>query len=127
MTNVLIPKWQMVVGWLLTVIPVLMLLVSAALKFMGGTQLEEGFAHLGWPLSLAIPLGVLELACTAVFLTPRTAILGAVLLTGYLGGATATHVRVGDPFIAPVILGAMLWGGLFFRSPRIRALIPLID
>ena len=70
-------------------------------------------------------LGVLELACTILYAIPRTSVLGAILLTGYLGGATATHVRVGDSFIMTVVLGVVVWGGLFLRDARLRALIPL--
>lgn len=76
-------------------------------------------------MSLALALGILEIVCTVTYAVPRTAMLGAILLTGYLGGATATHVRIGDSFISPVILGVLVWGGLFLRDPRLRALIPL--
>ena len=83
---------------------------------------------LGWPVSLAIPLGILLLSCLALYAIPRTAVLGAILLTGYLGGAVATHVRVADPLFShvlfPVYVGAMLWGGLYLRDARLRALIP---
>ena len=115
-------------GRLLSALPLLMLLPSAAMKFLKPPEVIEGFVRLGYPESLALGLGILELACTAVYLIPRTSVLGAILLTGYLGGATATHVRVGDPlsmFIIPVILGVLVWGGLFLRDPRLRALIPL--
>ena len=115
-------------GRLLSALPLLMLLPSAAMKFLKPPEVIEGFVRLGYPESLALGLGILELACTAVYLIPRTSVLGAILLTGYLGGATATHVRVGDPFsmfIIPVILGVMVWGGLYLRDPRLRALIPL--
>ena len=70
-------------------------------------------------------LGILELACMIIFLIPRTAVLGAILLTAYLGGATATHVRIGDPFIFPVVTGMFIWLAMFLRDARIRALIPL--
>ena len=115
-------------GRILSALPLLMLLPSAAMKFLKPPEVIEGFVRLGYPESLALGLGILELACTAVYLIPRTSVLGAILLTGYLGGATATHVRVGDPFsmfIIPVILGVLVWGGLFLRDPRLRALIPL--
>ena len=105
-----------------------MLLFSASGKFLKPPEVVEGFARLGYAESAALGLGILELGCTLVYLVPRTSILGAILLTGYLGGATATHVRVGDPlsmFIIPVILGVMVWGGLYLRDPRLRALIPL--
>ena len=115
-------------GRTLGALPLLMLLPSATMKFLKPPEVIEGFVRLGYPESLALGLGILELACTAVYLIPRTSVLGAILLTGYLGGATATHVRVGDPlsmFIIPVILGVLVWGGLFLRDPRLRALIPL--
>jgi hypothetical protein len=108
-----------------TGLPSLMLLASGVMKFVGGQPVAEGFAKFGWPMSLLPILGTLELGCLALYLIPRTSVLGAILLTGYLGGATATHVRIGDPWFAPVILGIALWGGLWFREPRLRALLPL--
>jgi hypothetical protein len=80
---------------------------------------------LDFPKSLAVGLGILELACAVVYVIPQTSVLGAILLTGYLGGATVTHLRVGDPFFMPVILGMLVWGGLYLCNPRLRALIPL--
>ncbi len=121
------PKTQHRIGWLLTALPALMLTASAAMKFIQPAGFAEGFSHLGWPISLATTLALLEIACTALYLFPRTSVLGAILLTGYLGGAIATHGRVSDPYYIPVILGVMVWGGLYFRNPRVRALIPLID
>ncbi len=112
-------------GRVLSGLPALLLLFSATMKLIGGPQLEEGFAHLGWPVSLALGLGILEVACTVVYLIPRTAVLGAILLTGYLGGAIATHVRVGDGFAPHIIFGVLIWGGVYLRDPRLRALIPL--
>jgi len=112
-------------GWIMSALPVLMLLISAAAKFAKPAPVMEGFTHLGLPEKLAMPLGILELACTIIYLTPRTSILGAILLTGYLGGAIATHVRIGDPFHTVVVFGVLVWGGLFLREPRLRALIPL--
>ncbi|MGH9788916.1 MAG: DoxX family protein [Candidatus Acidiferrales bacterium] len=124
----LVSKKALWAGRILSALPVLMLLFSATGKFLKPPEVVEGFVRLGYPESLALSLGILELACTAVYLIPRTSILGAILLTGYLGGATATHVRVGDPFslfIIPVVLGALVWGGLFLRDLRLHALIPL--
>ena len=87
----------------------------------------EGSAQLGWPGSVMLEIGMVLLACTVLYAIPRTAVLGAVLLTGYLGGAVATHVRVGDPLFThvlfPVYLGVLIWGGLYFRDPRVRSLI----
>jgi hypothetical protein len=111
-------------GRILSTLPVLMLLSSAAMKFLKPPAVAEGFVHLGYPESLALPLGIVELACTTIYVIPRTAVLGAILLTGYLGGATATHVRIGEPFSIPVILGVLVWAGLFLRDARLRALLP---
>jgi hypothetical protein len=115
-------------GRVLSALPVLMLLMSGAMKLVNPPEVAKEMARLGYPESLALGLAIVELGCTLVYLIPRTAVLGAILLTGYLGGAVATHVRVGDPpgaFLQPAILGVLLWGGLFLRDPRLRALIPL--
>ncbi len=83
------------------------------------------YAAVRLPASLITPIGIIELACLTLYLIPRTSVLGAILLTGYLGGATVTHLRVGDPaFVGAVVAGIFVWGGLFFREPRVRALIP---
>jgi hypothetical protein len=113
-------------GRIMSLLPVLMLLFSGVMKFIPSPQLNEGFAHLGWPVALASALGVLELACTVVYLVPRTAVLGAILLTGYLGGAVATHLRVGDPWWMQVGLGVLLWGGLWLRDPRLHLQMPFV-
>lgn len=109
----------------MSALPVLMFCFSAVMKFVQPAGFSEGMTHLGIPVSHALGLGILELACTLLYLLPRTSVLGAILLTGYLGGATAIHVRVGDPFLMTIVLGVLLWGGLFLREPRLRALIPL--
>lgn len=106
-------------------LPSLMMLFSAAMKFAHPPEVAKGFEHLGWSMSLVNVLGVLQVTCTVIYLIPRTAFLGAILLTGYLGGAIATCVRVGDAYIPQVIMGVVLWGGLYLRDPRLRALIPL--
>lgn len=105
--------------------------VMAAALFMSGfmklkqpKELVEGFEKFGYELSLAQPIGIVELVITVLYLIPQTSVLGAILLTGYLGGATATHVRIGDSFMAPIILGVLVWLGLFLRDARLRALIP---
>jgi DoxX-like family len=112
-------------GWIVTILPVLALVMSAAMKFAKPPAVVEGFAKLGYPEKLAIPLGIVELLCTILYVIPQTSVLGAILVTGYLGGATATHVRLGENFAAPVILGVLVWLGLFLREPRLRALVPL--
>lgn len=120
------PKAMTIAGWILTALLTLVLLFSVAMKFLNPPEMSKQFVeHLGYPAHLALPIGIVEIACLVIFLVPRTAALGAILLTGYLGGATATHLRVGDPFIIPVILGMAVWFALFLRDPRIRGLIPI--
>jgi uncharacterized membrane protein YphA (DoxX/SURF4 family) len=127
MTTELVPvsKKMLWAGYILSALPVLMLLMSGVMKLVKPAQLVQGFVHYGFPENLSAILGIIELACTALYLIPRTSVLGAILLTGYMGGATATVVRVGDAFVAPVLVGVLLWGGLFLRDPKVRALIPL--
>lgn len=113
-------------GRIMSVLPVLLMLFSGVTKLMKPVPVVQGFAKFGYPESLILGLGILEILCCVVYLIPRTSILGAILLTGYLGGATATNVRVGDPSsIVTVILGMLIWGGLYLRENRLRALIPL--
>ena len=111
-------------GRVMSTLPSLMLLFSGAMKFTTSPQMVEGFQHMGVPFSQAVGLGILEIGCTLIYLIPRTSVLGAILLTGYLGGAIQTHVRIGEPVFTHVILGVFIWGGIFLRDPRIRALIP---
>jgi hypothetical protein len=112
-------------GYILSAIPVLMLLFSAVMKLLRPPAVVQAFTHLGIPEKLIIPLGILELSCTLIYIVPQTSVLGAILLTGYLGGAILTHLRVGEAVIAQFIFGVVLWGGLFLRDRRLRALIPL--
>lgn len=112
-------------GRIASALPVLMLLFSGGMKLVKPPLVVEEFARLGYAESLALGIGILELVCTVVYAIPRTSVLGAILLTGYLGGATATHVRIGDPFFAPIVVGLLVWGGLFLRDDRLRALVPL--
>ncbi len=118
-------KKMLWIGHIMSALPVLMLLFSGVMKLVKPAPVVEGFAHLGYPESLALGLGIVELACAVVYVIPGTAVLGAILLTGYLGGATATHVRIGESFFMPIILGVLVWGGLFLRDERLRALLPL--
>ncbi len=124
MENTAPSKAARIAGWIMTILPSLMLLFSAVMKLAHPPQLDEGFKHLGLPVSWALGLGLLELACTVIYLIPRTAVLGAILLTGYLGGAMIPHLLLGEPIFMHIILGVVLWGGLFLRDVRLRALIP---
>lgn len=112
-------------SYVMTALPVLMLLFSATMKLIHPPQLDEGFAHLGIPVSHALGLGILELVCTLLYAIPRTSVLGAILLTGYLGGAMQTHVRIGEQVFSHIVFGVLIWGGLFLRDTRLRALIPM--
>jgi hypothetical protein len=107
------------------VLTALVFAFSATMKLLGGQALEDGMAHLGLPMDLVVPLAILELTCVAVYLVPRTAVLGAVLLTGYLGGAICTHLRVGDPFYVQIVLGMVVWLGIYLRDERLGSLLPL--
>ena len=112
-------------GRVLSVLASLMFLMSAAMKFMGGPKVEQGMAHLGIPASMLTPLAILELTCLALYWIPTTAVLGAILMAGYVGGIILTHWRVGDPVIIPILLGLCLWLGLYLREDRLKELIPL--
>ncbi len=113
-------------GRVMSALPVLLVLMSSVMKLVKAPGVVEGFARSGIPASLIVPVGVIELICVVVYVIPRTAVLGAILMTGLLGGATFTCLRIFDPTTPlPVITGMLAWGGLFFRDPRIRALIPL--
>jgi len=100
-------------------------LMSAVVKLTGSQQLTEGMAHLGLPDAMVRPLAILELSCVVLYLIPKTSVLGAILLAGYMGGAICTHWRVGDVFVTQAALGVLVWLGLWLREPRLRALLPL--
>jgi hypothetical protein len=116
-------------GWVLTILPSAMLVMSAVMKFVQPKEVVEGFQKLGVPLNVATGLGVVELACVVLYLIPQSSVLGAILCTGYLGGAIATHVLAGDPFFpaqfGPLLFGVVIWIALYLREPRLRSLAPL--
>ena len=115
-------------GRVLSALPVLFLALDGVMKLLQPEPVRESFARLGFPEGVAFGIGVLELGCVALFVAPGTAVLGAILLTGFLGGAITTHVRVGDPTFShvlfPTYVGALLWAGLLLRDPELRALVP---
>ena len=112
--------------WGVSALPILAVAMSAMMKLSANAQAAEPWTKaFGYPFDLLIPSGVLELVCLSIYVIPRTAVLGAILLTGYLGGAVATHVRVGDNFALPAVLGVLVWLGLYLRDARLRALVPL--
>jgi hypothetical protein len=117
------------VGRILTAIVALFLLFDSVIKLLKLDIVVESFVQLGYPESVARPIGILELACLVLYLVPQTAVLGAVLWTGILGGAITSHLRVGDPvfthLLFGVYLGVMLWGGLYLRDAKLREVLPL--
>lgn len=113
------------IGRALSWLASLLFLYSAYLKFQGGKEVVESMAHLGLSEDLIHPLGILELTCVAVYLLPLTSMLGAILLTGYVGGALCSSLRVGDPYYPHIILGVVIWLGLWLRDARLTALIPM--
>ncbi len=118
---------QLWTGRVLSALPAMFLLLDGAMKIPKPSFVVEATTNLGYPEHVIVPLGITLLICTLLYIVPQTAVLGAILLTGYLGGAVATHVRVGNgafEIVFPVIFGAMLWGGLVLRDTRLRALLP---
>ena len=113
------------VGRVISVLVSLPFLLSALLKLKDGPEVMKGIAHLGIPESMIVPLSILELTCVVIYLIPATSVLGAILLTGYIGGAMCTAWRVGDPFFLHIVLGILVWLGLYLRENRLKELIPL--
>ncbi len=115
-------------GRILSALVVLFLVFDSILKFFKPAVVVDAFVKLGLPMSLCIPIATICLVCTLLYVIPQTSILGAILLTGYLGGAVLTHTRVGDPLFShalfPIYVGVLLWLGLYLRESRLRALIP---
>jgi len=112
-------------GRVITLLIALAFGMSAMMKFKGGPEFGEQSAKLGLPDSMRLPLAVLEITCVVVYLIPQTAVIGAILLTGYMGGAICTHLRIGDTFVVPhIVIALLLWLGIYLREPRLWALIP---
>lgn len=122
------PRTMLRIGWVLSGVVLLFLLFDAAAKLALMPQVIEATALLGYPAASIRPLGLICLACAVLYAVPRTAILGAILLTGFLGGATASHLRLDDPLFTHtlfgVYVGVLAWAGLYLRDPRLRSLIP---
>lgn len=124
--NSSVSKAALWTGRVMSALVILMILFSSVMKLMKPPAVVEGFVRAGVPERLIIVVGVIELACAIVYAIPQTAVLGAILMTGLLGGATLTEVRIGDPtWPVPVVLGMLAWGGLFMRDLRLREMIPL--
>jgi hypothetical protein len=122
-------KKRLTAGYVLTAFVALFLTFDIVMKVLLLAPAVQGTTELGYPAGSVFWIGVIELVCLALYLVPRTAVLGALLLTGYLGGAIATHVRVGSPLVShtlfPIYVALMVWGGLYLREARLRELVPL--
>jgi DoxX-like protein len=127
--NAPISKGRLWTGRIMSALPVLFLLMDAVMKLVKPEFVVKATVQLGYPESVILPLGIVLLVCVILYVIPRTAVLGAILLSGYFGGAVATHVRVGNPLFShilfPVYVAMLMWGGLYLREERLRALIPL--
>lgn len=123
-----VSKKALWIGRIISALPALFLLVDGVMKLFKPAPVVEATVKLGYSENVIVPLGIVLLVCTVLYLIPRTAILGAILLTGYLGGAVATHVRAGEgafPILFPIVFGVLIWGGLWLRDERLRGLVPL--
>ena len=124
-----VSRGQQWAGRIISALPALFLGLDGVAKLFKPAPVVEGTLALGYPESSIIPMGIVLLAATLLYVLPRTAVLGAILLTGYLGGAVATHVRVSHPLwthtLFPVYFGVLIWGGLLLRDRRLRAILPL--
>jgi hypothetical protein len=125
-SNPTVSRFAFWAGWVVSVLPALFLLLDGGMKVAKPPFVVEKTTELGYSETVIVPLGVVLLASTILYLIPRTSILGAILLTGYLGGAVASHVHHQDPLwqvFFPAVFGALIWGGLVLRNPRLRSLI----
>ena len=113
------------IGRVVSGLAVLVFAMSAFMNLQGGPDLDRGMTHLGWPASIVLPLAILEITCAVIYLIPATSVVGAILLTGYMGGAICTHWRVGDPFAIQIGIAIIVWLGLYLRETRLRPLLPL--
>jgi DoxX-like family len=110
-------------GRVISLLVALPFVMSAAMKLMRHPEVIKGMGHLGLPESLIVPLGIVELLCVVLYLIPKTAIFGAILLTGYVGGTIITHLRLGEPVYMHIALGILAWLGLYLRRPRLREVL----
>jgi hypothetical protein len=122
--TLLASKKMLWAGWILSALLVVALVFSGVMKLIKPTAITDEFTRLGWP-DVTVGLGIVEIACALVYAIPQTAVLGAILVTGYLGGAIATHVRIHDDFVPPLVMGVLAWLALYLRDARLRALLPL--
>jgi uncharacterized membrane protein YphA (DoxX/SURF4 family) len=119
------PKWMTWTGWVLTVLVAAMLIMSGVVKFTDNPDLKAGIEKMRITRETVQRIGVAEIACAVLYLVPQTTVLGAIVVTGYLGGAIFAHVQQGEPLIVPIAIAVVAWFGVFFREPRLREIAPL--
>ncbi len=119
------PKAMLWTGRIISAVVTAFMLFAGVMNLTKSPQVVDGMKHFQYPESLTLGLGITVLVCAILYAIPQTAVLGAILLTGYLGGATATHLRVGEAFFMPVVFGMLVWLGVFLRDARLRALLHL--
>jgi hypothetical protein len=117
-------KTSLSAGHILSALVVLLFVVTGLFSLVKPAVAAQAAARYGYPDGAMLSIAIVEIACAIVYAIPRTSVLGAILLTGYLGGATATHVRAGEPFFLPIVVGIVVWLGLFLREDRLRNLVP---
>jgi len=112
-------------GIVISVLVAILFLMGPAFIFLNPAAAAKGTEHMGYPQSANLLIPILEIICVIFYMIPRTSVLGAVLLTGYLGGATASHIRIGEAPVAPLVVAAFVWLGIYLREPRLRSVLPL--
>ena len=129
MDNQEVSKGKRIVGYILSGLVALALAFSAVAKLLqfgvGTKEMDDSMQHIGWRPDQLTALGIVELACVVFYLIPQTSVLGAILITAYMGGAIATHARVGDVFIIQILIGILAWLGIWLREPRLRPIVPI--
>lgn len=123
-----VSKGTLWAGRIISGLPALFMLVDGAMKLVKPAPVVEATVKLGYPESTIVPIGIVLIVCTLLYLIPKTSVLGAILLTAYLGGAVATHVRAGEPvfsIVFAIVFGILVWLGLYLRNPTLRLLVPL--
>lgn len=122
-------KSRLLTGRILSTLAVLFLVFDGAMKLVQPQPVTQAMTRLGFPLHLSVPIGIILLVCTVLYALPPTAVFGAILLTGYLGGAIVSQMRIGAPLLSttlfPIYFAVLLWAGVYLREPRLRALIPV--
>lgn len=120
-----VSKKMLWTGRILSGLPVLLMVFGGVYSLLKPAAVAQASVHYGYPDGAMLRISIVEIACAILYAIPRTSVLGAILLTGYLGGATATHVRANEPFFLPIVTGVVVWAGLYLRDDRLRALMPL--